>query len=276
MTAHVPRELLMSYVRSSGASDGASAGALWALEGHVEQCAACQAEVREVSATHCPADAALMDRVHARLSEALPPVRRRRWRRVRTVLSRWAAPAFGPWVMAVVLIVLCALLLSSAAARNSPLLTLLAPAMPLLGVAVSWGPRFDPAHELIASTPRTGLGLVLRRSSAVLSLVIPALAAAGWITGTAPALVLLPALALTCAALALGSVVDIQRAATALGAGWALFVVLPTLGRGRGAPPYLLESAAPGWAAAAAFLGVAVVLRRNAYLHPRKSGARHR
>ncbi|WP_026328131.1 hypothetical protein [Streptomyces sulphureus] len=276
MTAHVPRALLMSYVLASGMPEDVSVGALWTLEGHVQQCAVCQAEVREVSLTHCPSDTAVMDRVHVRLAQTLPPVRRRRWRRVRRVLARWAAPALGPWVVAVALIVLSASVLSTAAARNSPLLMLLAPAMPLLGVAVSWGPRFDPAHELIAAAPRAGLGLVLRRTCAVLTLVVPALAAAGWITGTAPALVLLPALTLTCAALALGSVVDVERAATALGAAWTLFVVLPTVANGREVPPYLLESTAPRWATAAAFLGVAVVLRRNAYLHPRKSGPRRR
>jgi hypothetical protein len=271
MTPHVPRELLLSYVLDSGPS----AGALWTLEAHLEQCAVCQAELREVSAAHCPADTALMEQVRERLSATLPPVTRRRWHRVRGGLARWAAPALGPWAAAVVLVVLCALILSSAVARDSPTLLLLAPAMPLLGVAVSWGPHSDPVHELIATTPRAGLGLVLRRTLAVLTLVIPALAAAGGITGTAPALVLLPALALTCAGLALGSVMGIQRAATALGTGWALFVVVPGID-GSTIPSYLRESAAPGWAAAAAVLGAVVVVCRNAYLHPREARVRRR
>ncbi|MBD0671465.1 hypothetical protein BU198_12315, partial [Streptomyces sp. CBMA156] len=152
-------------------------------------------------------------------------------------------------------------------------LLLLAPAMPLLGVALSWGPHADPAHELIATTPRAGLGLLLRRTVAVLTLVVPALAAGGAITGTGPALVLLPALALTCAALAIGSRVGIQRAASGLGAGWAALVVVPAMD-GRTVPSYLRDSAAPGWAVAVALLGVAVVLSRNAYLHPREARAR--
>ncbi|MFI6846168.1 zf-HC2 domain-containing protein [Kitasatospora sp. NBC_00085] len=275
MTLHVPRELLVSYVLDAGPQAGPSVGALWTLEAHLERCATCQAELREVSLAHCPADTTLMEQVHGRLSATLAPVRRRRWRRVRRGLARWAAPAFGPWAAAVVLVVLGALVLSSAVARNSPTLQLLAPAMPLLGVAVSWGPHSDPVHELIATTPRAGLGLVLRRTLAVLTLVIPALAAAGWLTGTASALVLLPALALTCASLALGSVLGIQRAATALGAVWALFVVVPAV-EGGTVPSYLHESTAPGWAAATAVLGVAVVLCRTAYLHPREARARHR
>lgn len=275
MTPHVRRELLVSYVLDSGAPAGPSTGALWALEAHLEQCAVCQAELREVSAAHCPADTALMEQVHQRLSATLPPVPRRRWRRARGALARWAAPALGPWTAAVVLVILGTLVLSSAVARDSPALPLLAPAMPLLGVAVSWGPHSDPVHELIASTPRAGLGLILRRTLAVLTLLIPALAVAGGITGTAPALVLLPALALTCAVLALGSVVGIQRAATALGSGWALFVAVPAID-GSALPSYLQESATPGWAAATAVLGAAVVLCRNAYLHPVESRARRR
>lgn len=267
MTPHVRRELLVSYVLDSGAPAGPGTGALWTLEAHLEQCATCQAELREVTAAHCPADTALMEQVHRRLSATLPPVPRRRWRRVRGALARWAAPALGPWTAAVVLVILGALVLSSAVAHDSPSLLLLAPAMPLLGVAVSWGPHSDPVHELIATTPRAGLGLILRRTVAVLTLVIPALAVAGGITGTAPALILLPALTLTCAVLALGSAVGVQRAATALGTGWAVCVTLPAV-NGSAVPSYLQESATPGWAAATAVLGAVAFLCRNAYLHP--------
>ncbi|MER6399877.1 zf-HC2 domain-containing protein [Kitasatospora sp. NPDC001603] len=273
MTAHVPRELLVSYVLDAGADAGPSAGALWTLEAHLERCADCQAKLREVSLAHCPADTALMDQVRESLTGTLSPVRRRRWRRVRGALARWAAPALGPWAAAVVLIVLGALVLPSAVARNSPMLLLMAPVMPLLAVALSWGAHSDPVHELISVTPRSGLGLVLRRTVAVLALVIPGLAAAGWITGAAPALILLPALALTCAALALGSVLGVQRATAGLGAGWTLFVAVPAINGGT-VPFYLQESAAPGWAAAAAVLAFAVGLCRNAYLHPREARTR--
>ncbi|MEU9047893.1 MULTISPECIES: zf-HC2 domain-containing protein [unclassified Kitasatospora] len=283
MTAHAPRRLLVSYVLgpdapagpTDGRSEGPSVGELWAVEAHLERCAVCRAELAEVSLTHSPAATALVEQVRERLSASLSPVRRRRWRRARGELARWAAPAFGPWVAALVLVVLCALVLASAVARDSPTLLLLAPAMPLLGVALSWGPHTDPVHELVATTPRAGLALVLRRTVAVLAFVIPPLAVGGWITGTAPVLVLLPALALTCAALALGSRLGVQRAATALGVGWAAFVVIPAMDD-RTVPVYLRESAAPGWAAAVAALGVAVVLCRNTYLHSREARVRRR
>nr|BFD95029.1 zf-HC2 domain-containing protein [Kitasatospora sp. Xyl93] len=277
MTAHVPHRLLVSYVLGGAAPGTApTTGELWAVEAHLERCAPCRAELGRVSLAHSPADTALVARVRERLSEVVPltPVRRRRWRRARAGLARWAAPAFGPWVAALVLVVLGALLLSSAADPGSPVLVLLAPAMPLLGVALSWGPHSDPVHELVAATPRAGLGLLLRRTVAVLALVIPALAVGGWITGTAPALVLLPALALTCAALALGSLLGVQRAAAGLGAGWAAIVVVPAMDGGGTVPSYLRDSAAPGWAVAAAVLAAAVVLCRTGYLHPREARAR--
>ncbi|MFB6887836.1 zf-HC2 domain-containing protein [Kitasatospora sp. NPDC056327] len=286
MTAHLSRELLLRYVLGPDTpADGVpapgaaapTAGELWAVEAHLEGCAHCRAGLAEVSRAHSPADTALVRQVRDRLTEVLPtvPVRRRRWHRLRAELARWAAPALGPWVAALVLVVLGALILSSAVTHESPALQLLAPAMPLLGVALSWGSHSDPVHELVATTPRAGLGLLLRRTAAVLSLVVPALAVGGLLTGTAPVLVVLPALALTCAALALGSRIGIQRAATALGAGWAAIVVVPAT-EGHTVPAYLQASAAPGWAVAAAALGLAVVLCRDTYLHPREARARHR
>ncbi|GAA1383514.1 hypothetical protein GCM10009639_03940 [Kitasatospora putterlickiae] len=286
MTAHLSRELLLRYLLGPGAPAGEvpapgavppTAGELWAAEAHLEGCSRCRTELAEVSRAHSPADTALVRRVRERLTEVLPavPVRRRRWHRARAALARWAAPALGPWVAALVLVVLGALVLSSAVTHGSPALVVLAPAMPLLAVALSWGPHSDPVHELIATTPRAGLGLLLRRTAAVLSLVVPALAVGGSLTGTAPVLVLLPALALTCAALALGSRIGVQRAATGLGAGWAAIVVVPAT-EGHTVPAYLRDSAAPGWAVAAAALGVAVVLCRDTYLHPREARARHR
>ncbi|MBG7702437.1 zf-HC2 domain-containing protein [Streptomyces sp. MC1] len=272
MTAHIPRELLTDYVLNPHTQAAPGAGAQWALEAHVERCAVCQAVVREVSLTRCPADSELIAQVGDRLSAALAPVSRRRGRRVRAALTRWAAPTLGPWTAAVVLVVLTALILSSAVART-PLPLLLAPLMPLLGVALSWGPYADPAHELIATTARSGLGLLLRRTLAVLTLVIPALAAVGGLAGGSPALVLLPALALVCACLALGGVVGVSRAAALLSTGWALLVIVPALGDTT-PPPLLRESATPAWGAATVLLSGAVVLCRSAHLHPGEARTR--
>jgi hypothetical protein len=52
-------------------------------------------------------------------------------------------------------------------------------------------------------------------------------------------------------------------------------VVVPGID-GSTVPSYLRESAAPGWAAAAAALGAVVVLCRSAYLHPREARVRRR
>ncbi|QLH25370.1 zf-HC2 domain-containing protein [Streptomyces sp. Rer75] len=266
---HVPR------TEKQDAHAPLSTGALWTVEAHLEQCGICQAEVAEVVRVHSPATMAVVDGVRERLAASLPTTRPRRWSGLRSGLARWAPPVLGPWVMGTVLVTLLALILSSAAYGGSLVLLLLAPLMPLLGVAASWGPHSDPSHELAAATPRTGLSLVLRRTVAVLAVVIPALLIAGWACGTAPALILLPALALTSGSLALGSVVGMQRAATGLSAAWAAFVTVPALNEGA-LPPYLGQSTAPGWTALAIVLSAAVVLRRDAYLHPREGRARLR
>src|SRR5947199_130220 len=67
-----------------------------------------------------------------------------------------------------------------------------------------------------------------RRTVAVLAVVLPVLGLAGWLTGTAPALWLLPSLAFTTGTLALGGVVGVSRAAYALIAVWIAVIVLPS------------------------------------------------
>lgn len=275
-SAHLSRTLLSAYVRGAGPPaetqpDGIpGTAALWSVEEHLERCAGCRAELAEVTRQESPAVTATVSQVHERLTAALPAVRRRRWQRLRTGFIRWAAPTPGPWLAATLLVVILAGFLSSPAAGQIVGLTLLAPVLPLLGVAVGWGPRADLVQEMIAGTARSGLGLVLRRAVVVLTPVIPALFVVGRANGTEPALALLPALALTCGSLALGSVVGVQRAAAGLSAAWALFVVLPAHLE-RAVPAFLAEGSAPGWALAAAVLAGAVVLCRDAYLRPRYS-----
>jgi hypothetical protein len=141
---------------------------------------------------------------------------------------------------------------------------LLAPVAPLLGVAAAWSRGLDPAHELVTASPRAGLYLVLRRTLAVLVVVIPALAGAGWLVGTSPARWLLPCLAFTAGALALGEVVGLHRAASGLALAWTAVVVAPSLVTAR--TPVLLEPASlPAWAALTALVAVVAVLRRDAY-----------
>jgi hypothetical protein len=136
--------------------------------------------------------------------------------------------------------------------------------LPVLGVAASWARGLDPAYELTASVPRAGLQLVLRRTVAVLAVVVPALLVGGWATGVMVAQWLLPCLAFTSATLALGGVIGVTRAAVSLVVVWAAVIVAPTLADGRTAVA-LRTDGLPVWGLILA-LGLGVVIaRRGAY-----------
>lgn len=144
------------------------------------------------------------------------------------------------------------------------LVLLLAPVLPVLGVAASWSRGLDPAYELTASVPRAGLYLVLRRTASVLAVVVPALLVAGWLTGVTAAQWLLPCLAFTSATLALGGVVGVTRAAAGLAGLWALAVVAPSLVTSRTAVA-LQTGSLPGWGALLVLGTAVVIVRRGAY-----------
>jgi hypothetical protein len=231
----------------------------WSIDAHLERCADCRARLAQVVP---PEIGVLVDEVHASLGE-LPPVHPRRRRPAPRVtggllLSRLAA---------CLTLLLAATLLDLAAAETaSPSWVLLvAPVLPLVGVAASWSRALDPAHELVSGTPAAGLPLLLRRTLVVLLLVVPATLLAGLVTGEGDrAAWLLPCLALTAAALALGGVMDLARATCLVAAAWAAGVVAPALALDE--TPALLEPAwLPAWAALSVVAAAAIALRRNAY-----------
>ncbi|HEY8475140.1 MAG TPA: hypothetical protein VIL37_21315 [Natronosporangium sp.] len=258
--AHISPPLLARYA----AGGSGPADLWWAVEAHLETCGECRDRLGEAVTRHSPATAALVETVRVALADRLPqpatrPARHRR-------LARWAAPAMLPRLAATGLVVLAALGLDLAdsTGRFPSLVLLLAPVVPLLPVAAAWSRGLDPAYELVIASPRAGLELVLRRTAAALLVVIPMLAGAGVLAGASPARWLLPCLAFTAGALALGELVGLYRAATALALGWAAVVVAPSLVRAR--VPVLLEPAVwPGWAAAVVVVGLVMVLRRRAY-----------
>jgi hypothetical protein len=172
----------------------------------------------------------------------------------------------APWLAMVVSVTLLALLfdLVGTGSGEVSLVLLLAPVLPVLGVAASWSRGLDPAYELTVSAPRAGLYLVLRRTTSVLAVAVPALLVGGWATGVTAAQWLLPCLAFTSTTLALGGVVGVPRAAAALVVLWAAVVVAPTLATSR--TTFALEmSALPAWGLVLA-LGIGVlVARRGAY-----------
>lgn len=270
---HVPGVMVRAYVHDR--LDEADA---WSVEAHLPACADCRRAVAVAVATS-PAGASVVA-VGTRLLADLPEQRavpkatpaRRGW-----MLATSGTGARWAWLLAVVvtagLAVVLDLLGRHHAASGAPgagglppggWLLAVAPVLPVLGVALSYGPLLDPAYEQAAATPTGGLRLVLWRTLAVLSVSLPVVAVAGWLSGSgAAAGWLLPGLALTALTLALGSVLDLPRAGTLIGAGWLALTLGPAAaGVGTVAaerPPALL------WLALSAAGIAAVVIRREAY-----------
>lgn len=259
MTVEHPSERLVGrYAR--GETDIA-ADEVWAVESHLESCAMCRARLADVVEG---STSALLDAVWTDLEPMLVPQPRprRTWARG---LTAWVAPATVPWLAMTLAVVVLAVVfdrLAEVTGDQVSLVLLIAPVLPVLGVAASWARGLDPMHELVASTPRAGLNLLLRRTTSVLVVVIPALLAAGW--NSSFALWLVPCLAFTTATLALGGLVGITRAAVALVAVWAAVIVAPSVALNRTSFA-LHEGGLPVWGALFVLGAVVVVVRKGAY-----------
>jgi hypothetical protein len=253
MTWHASPQLLQQYTDDDPAL---AADTVWAIEVHLESCGGCRARL----AAGASAVAPLVEQVWAGIDPDTEPapMPRARW------LTTWATPAMVPWLAMTVLVAVLALLIDRLVAGSYPSIALLlAPVAPVAGVAAAWGRGLDPAHELVAATPRAGLYLVLRRTVAVLVVVIPLLAVATW---TSPVRWLLPCLAFAVATLAIGGFVGVRRAATGLVTAWTALVVGPSLLTARA--PAVLEPAALGvWAGV--LVAGAIVLRLRATVYTR-------
>jgi hypothetical protein len=241
MTTHPSPAVIARYADREADLDEAT---VWSVEVHLEACSPCRALV----AGGATADTrALLDRVAAGVSRGVAggpaPAPHRR---LPAALRRWAVWHLVPWLGMTVAVLACAVLLGTLAPGLPSLVLLLAPVAPLPGVAVAWSRRHDPAWELIAYTPAAGLTVLLRRTAAVLAVVVPALALASGGTGVSLALTLLPCLAFTAATVALGAFVGVRRAAAGLGTAWALAVVVPALYTAE-LPAMLRPGTVQGW-----------------------------
>lgn len=142
-----------------------------------------------------------------------------------------------------------------------------APLVPVLGVALAYGPGVDPAHDMTVATPMSGFRLVLLRSVSVLassalsggvaSLMLAAeqgLRVVAWI---------LPSLALTAATLALATAVPTRLAAGITGGAWLLVVAVAT--RATSEYPLFDGPAQPVYAVLAVASAGVLLLRRQAF-----------
>ncbi len=142
---------------------------------------------------------------------------------------------------------------------------ILAPLLPLAGVAAAFHPKLDPAADLATAAPVSGIWLFCVRSVAVIaSALVPTVLAAlllpggGWL----PMLVVVPALAVSVAALALATVTGPFPAAAGAGAGW--IATATAVGLILGSPAVVYHGAAQAaWLAVILGASGLLVVRRH-------------
>jgi hypothetical protein len=261
---HASAELIGRYVSGDPTI---TAEAEWALEAHLESCSSCRARVSELTINHAPEVAAMVTAAWEAMAPTLAASRPAPARRVRTCLMTWASPAMIPWIAGALVVAALATLFGrmiAGAPNGDSMLFLLAPLVPVFGVAAAWSTGLDPMYELAVATPRAGLYLLLRRTLAVLVLVIPLMALASLLVGTSPVLWLLPSLVCTLTALALGSVIGMERAAMGIAGLWLLIFTPQVMTDGH-APVLLGEWTVPMWAGIGTAAAVVLVLRAAAF-----------
>ncbi|MBM2614200.1 hypothetical protein JIG36_01350 [Actinoplanes sp. LDG1-06] len=258
MSIHPTLKTISRYAASDPGLDEAS---VWSLEVHLEGCADCRARLAGSTTDESRAViATIAGRLDAQIAaDPAPP----RPAKVRLPLrQRLFVTTLLPWIAMTVAVLAAAALLNHFLPQLPSVVLLLAPLAPLPGVAAAWSRRADPAWELVSSTPATGLTMLLRRTAAVLALVVPVLAVAGGFQQLA--LMLLPSLAFTAAALLLGSAIGVHRAAIALMVAWTTVVVAPSIAAAD--LPALLEPASAGaWAALTVVLTALTFLRAASF-----------
>lgn len=241
---HLDDQVLRSYTEDRLADADA-----WSVEAHLDRCAACRARL-----TPDAASAEIIAAVAAEWQRGLPPQGRPRRGTAsrRRLLMMTAGPAArAAWLGSVALTV--AMSLAFAAGQlpiRSWLLLLIAPVLPVLGTAASYGRHTDPLHELVESTPFSGLRIVLWRTLSMLVVCVPVAFGAGLAADLGePVMWLLPCAALTGVSLCLGSVMDPARAAAAVVTAWAMLVVGTADDAAAGHATVIASATGPAWLA---------------------------
>jgi len=253
---HADRALLDRYLR------GEAGGALGSsVEAHLLRCETCRRRMQHL------VDPAPLDLVWARLEDSLQSPRPRLLERLvhrvgvsdEDALLLAAAPSLRAgwlWGTAVAL-VFAALAAAEGGPHGASFFLVVAPLVPVAGVAVSYGPDIDEAFEPTLAAPYPSSRLLLLRALATLLTSIPLAALGGlllpshgWSDWTA-ATWLLPAVAGVTLTLAGATWVGTTRAGAAVAVGW-LFVVAATSaspGTTTGPASLLAAAALPVYAA---------------------------
>ena len=208
-----------------------------AIDAHVMACITCRTALAEVATLTNDGlmnrqsvwDAILerVDRPTRSFSERLLGVMR-----VRPDAAKLLAttPALRlAWLAAMVLVAAFAAAAARVDGGGPWLLLVIAPLLPVAGVATAYGPAMDPTYEIGIAAPMSGVRLTLLRTLAVITTTMPLLALAalaapghgwamfGWV---------LPSFALVAITLALSTVIPPERAGVVVGTGWMIAVVV--------------------------------------------------
>lgn len=226
-TWHAQESLLQAYVE--GRLDAVSGAS---VEQHLAGCADCRAAIRDL--VDVPALARTWDGIRTAIESPRQPAlvrgaRRLGLREPTSVLLAATVSLRTAWVISSML----ALAFAVAAAHLArdlqlwPFL-LVAPLVPVLGVAAAYGSAEDPLEALIVTTPYGRGRLILTRTLAVLATTLPASFLVG-LTLPGPTWVaaawLGPALALVPVLLAVASFVGPRVASGVVAVLWAAFVL---------------------------------------------------
>lgn len=229
-TWHADRDLLAAYV--AGALDPINGAS---VEQHLDHCSECRGHIRPL------VDVPMLDRTWSSIIETVEsgeqPLPARVARRLgvtesNSILLGATASLRTAWISAafVALGFAVAAVYLSGGDALAPFL-LVAPLVPVLGVAAAYGPHEDPLESLIVTAPYGRTRLILLRTLGVLASVLPfAIVAGCFVPGPVWVAVawLGPALALVPVMMALSSFVGPRAGAATVTIAWSA-VVLPSV-----------------------------------------------
>jgi hypothetical protein len=224
MTWHIDDESIVAYQELAVDQTFAAS-----IEAHLQACSECQRRVASEPGWLEQSWAGIVEMVEDPAPTGFESVLR--WLSVPPHLARVIAvtPSLRPaWLLATALMLAFAGLASAAGPSGTQfdLFLAVAPVVPVLGVAFAYGRIGDPAHEIMASSPMDQLRLVLLRSSAVTAVALVIATAVDVANGVfdGVGVWLVPTLALTATALALGTRMRLWLACASVVGLWVLLL----------------------------------------------------